>query len=36
LQRLKRMHGQGMRALDGLKVQLEGSGQGPDVLEALA
>ncbi|QCI14333.1 hybrid sensor histidine kinase/response regulator [Pseudomonas putida] len=36
LQRLKRMHGQGMRALDGLKVQLEGSGQGPDVLDALA
>ncbi|MFR0714348.1 hybrid sensor histidine kinase/response regulator [Enterobacterales bacterium BD_CKDN230030183-1A_HGKHYDSX7] len=36
LQRLKRMHGQGMRALDGLKVQLEGSGQGPEVLEALA
>ncbi|MFB4390877.1 MULTISPECIES: hybrid sensor histidine kinase/response regulator [unclassified Pseudomonas] len=36
LQRLKRMHGQGMRALDGLKTQLEGSGQSPEVLEALA
>ncbi|WP_194789331.1 hybrid sensor histidine kinase/response regulator [Pseudomonas sp. UFMG81] len=36
LQRLKRMHGQGMRALDGLKAQLEDSGQGPEVLEALA
>ncbi|MCO7521540.1 MULTISPECIES: hybrid sensor histidine kinase/response regulator [unclassified Pseudomonas] len=36
LQRLKRMHGQGMRALDGLKTQLEDSGQGPEVLEALA
>ncbi|WP_248918955.1 hybrid sensor histidine kinase/response regulator [Pseudomonas entomophila] len=36
LQRLKRMHGQGIRALDGLKTQLEGSGQGPEVLEALA
>ncbi|MFV3403445.1 MULTISPECIES: hybrid sensor histidine kinase/response regulator [Pseudomonas] len=36
LQRLKRMHGQGMRALDGLKTQLEGSGQGPEVLDALA
>ncbi|WP_430310378.1 hybrid sensor histidine kinase/response regulator [Pseudomonas sp. PONIH3] len=36
LQRLKRMHGQGMRGLDGLKAQLEESGQGPEVLEALA
>ena len=36
LQRLKRMHGQGMRALDGLKTQLEGSGQRLEVLEALA
>lgn len=36
LQRLKRMHGQGMRALDGLKAQLEDSGQGPEVLDALA
>ena len=36
LQRLKRMHGQGMRALDGLKQQLEGSGQSHEVLEALA
>ncbi|MFJ4053586.1 hybrid sensor histidine kinase/response regulator [Pseudomonas sp. NPDC089743] len=36
LQRLKRMHGQGMRALDGLKAQLEGSGQSLLVLEALA
>ena len=35
LQRLKRMHGQGMRALDGLKEQLEASGQGADVLDAL-
>ncbi|MFK3681729.1 MULTISPECIES: hybrid sensor histidine kinase/response regulator [Pseudomonas] len=36
LQRLKRMHGQGMRALDGLKAELEGSGQSPEVLDALA
>ncbi|MFJ9991251.1 hybrid sensor histidine kinase/response regulator [Pseudomonas putida] len=36
LQRLKRMHGQGMRALDGLKTQLEGSGQSAEVLDALA
>ncbi|MDR6713911.1 two-component system sensor histidine kinase and response regulator WspE [Pseudomonas hunanensis] len=36
LQRLKRMHGQGMRALDGLKSQLEGSGQSLEVLDALA
>ncbi|MFS0828318.1 hybrid sensor histidine kinase/response regulator [Pseudomonas phoenicis] len=36
LQRLKRMHGQGLRALDGLKAQLEGGGQSPEVLEALA
>lgn len=36
LQRLKRMHGQGMRALDGLKTQLEASGQSPEVLDALA
>ncbi|HKS12817.1 MAG TPA: hybrid sensor histidine kinase/response regulator [Pseudomonas sp.] len=35
LQRLRRMHGQGMRALDGLKEQLEASGQGADVLETL-
>jgi two-component system sensor histidine kinase and response regulator WspE len=36
LQRLKRMHGQGMQALDGLRMQLEGTGQGSEVLEALA
>ncbi|QXH45859.1 hybrid sensor histidine kinase/response regulator [Pseudomonas xanthosomatis] len=36
LQRLKRMHGQGMRALDGLKAQLEASGQNAEVLQALA
>ena len=36
LQRLKRMHGQGMRALEGLKSQLEGSGQSQEVLAALA
>ncbi|MBH3414621.1 hybrid sensor histidine kinase/response regulator [Pseudomonas putida] len=36
LQRLNRMHGQGMRALDGLKTQLEDSGQSPEVLDALA
>ncbi|MFJ4394166.1 hybrid sensor histidine kinase/response regulator [Pseudomonas sp. NPDC089396] len=36
LQRLKRMHGQGMRALDGLKTELEDRGQSPEVLEALA
>lgn len=36
LQRLKRMHGQGMQALDGLRLQLEDSGQGNEVLEALA
>ncbi|HDS1699339.1 MULTISPECIES: hybrid sensor histidine kinase/response regulator [unclassified Pseudomonas] len=36
LQRLKRMHGQGMQALDGLRMQLEDSGQGSEVLEALA
>ncbi|WP_028695290.1 hybrid sensor histidine kinase/response regulator [Pseudomonas cremoricolorata] len=36
LQRLKRMHGQGMRALDGLRAQLELGGQSPEVLEALA
>jgi two-component system sensor histidine kinase and response regulator WspE len=36
LQRLKRMHGQGMQALDGLRMQLEDTGQGNEVLEALA
>ncbi len=36
LQRLKRMHGQSIRALDGLKSQLEASGQSPEVREALA
>lgn len=36
LQRLKRMHGQGMQALDGLRLQLEESGQGSEALEALA
>ncbi|MDF2488899.1 MAG: chemotaxis protein CheA [Pseudomonas sp.] len=36
LQRLKRMHGQGMRALDGVKTQLEASGHGAEALEALA
>ncbi|BBV98748.1 MULTISPECIES: hybrid sensor histidine kinase/response regulator [Pseudomonas] len=36
LQRLKRMHGQGMQALDGLRMQLEDSGQSSEVLEALA
>jgi len=32
LQRLKRMHGQGMQALDGLRLQLEDSGQSSEVL----
>ncbi|MNG84959.1 Gliding motility regulatory protein [compost metagenome] len=36
LQRLKRMHGQGMQALDGLRMQLEDSAQNLEVLEALA
>ncbi|MFV3287916.1 hybrid sensor histidine kinase/response regulator [Pseudomonas sp. NY11955] len=36
LQRLKRMHGQGMQALDGLRMQLEDVGQSSEVLEALA
>lgn len=36
LQRLKRVQGQSLRALDGLKAQLEGSEQGDDVREALA
>ncbi|MDD2060386.1 hybrid sensor histidine kinase/response regulator [Pseudomonas sp. GD03860] len=36
LQRLKRMHGQSIRALDGLKSQLEAGGQSPEVQEALA
>ncbi|MEB6591570.1 hybrid sensor histidine kinase/response regulator [Pseudomonas asiatica] len=36
LQRLKRMHGQGMQALDGLRMQLEDSDQSSEVLEALA
>ncbi|MFK8331641.1 hybrid sensor histidine kinase/response regulator [Pseudomonas sp. BJa5] len=36
LQRLKRLHGQSVRALDGLKTQLEASGQSPEVQEALA
>ncbi|MGE8058304.1 hybrid sensor histidine kinase/response regulator [Pseudomonas sp. NPDC089547] len=36
LHRLKRMHGQGMQALDGLRLQLEDSGQSTEVLEALA
>ncbi|MFK0086578.1 hybrid sensor histidine kinase/response regulator [Pseudomonas sp. NPDC090755] len=36
LQRLKRLHGQSIRALDGLKTQLEASGQSPEVQEALA
>ena len=36
LQRLKRMHGQGMQALDGVRMQLEDSGQNSEVLEALA
>ena len=36
LQRLKRMHGQGMQALDGLRMQLEDSGQSSEVLDALA
>ncbi|MBF4207876.1 hybrid sensor histidine kinase/response regulator [Pseudomonas donghuensis] len=36
LQRLKRMHGQSIRALDGLKQQLESSGQSPEVQDALA
>ena len=36
LQRLKRMHGQGMQALDGLRMQLEDSGQSGEVLDALA
>jgi len=36
LQRLKRMHSQSIRALDGLKIQLEASGQSPEVQESLA
>ncbi|MCW2267857.1 Gliding motility regulatory protein [compost metagenome] len=36
LQRLKRMHGQSIRALDGLKSQLEASGHSSEVREALA
>ncbi|SDQ96721.1 two-component system, chemotaxis family, sensor histidine kinase and response regulator WspE [Pseudomonas sp. UC 17F4] len=36
LQRLKRMHGQSIRALDGLKQQLESSGQSAEVQDALA
>lgn len=36
LQRLKRLHGQGMQALDGLRLQLEASGLGSEVLDALA
>ncbi|MET3050928.1 hybrid sensor histidine kinase/response regulator [Pseudomonas alkylphenolica] len=36
LQRLKRMHSQSVRALDGLKVQLEASSQSPEVQDALA
>ncbi|UVL25466.1 hybrid sensor histidine kinase/response regulator [Pseudomonas donghuensis] len=36
LQRLKRMHGQSIRALDSLKQQLESSGQSPEVQDALA
>ncbi|MDD0975358.1 hybrid sensor histidine kinase/response regulator [Pseudomonas fontis] len=35
LQRLKRMHGQSIRALDELKMQLEVSGQSAEVQEAL-
>ncbi|MFD2642967.1 hybrid sensor histidine kinase/response regulator [Pseudomonas japonica] len=36
LQRLKRVHGQSMRALDGLKAQIEAGEQGDEVREALA
>ena len=36
LQRLKRVQGQGLRALDGLKAQLESGERGDDVREALA
>ncbi|MFQ6572394.1 hybrid sensor histidine kinase/response regulator [Pseudomonas sp. UM16] len=36
LQRLKRMHSQSIRALDGLKTQLEASQQSPEVQDALA
>ncbi|MDD2047415.1 hybrid sensor histidine kinase/response regulator [Pseudomonas putida] len=36
LQRLKRMHSQSVRALDGLKNQLQASGQSAEVQEALA
>lgn len=36
LQRLKRMHGQSIRALDTLKTELDVSAQRPEVLEALA
>ncbi|MEG1628906.1 hybrid sensor histidine kinase/response regulator [Pseudomonas sp.] len=36
LQRLKRMHSQSIRALDGLKIQLEASGQSLEVQESLA
>ncbi len=35
LQRLKRMQSQSIRALDGLKHQLEASGQSPEVQDAL-
>ncbi|MGH8438453.1 MAG: hybrid sensor histidine kinase/response regulator [Pseudomonas sp.] len=36
LQRLKRMHSQSVRALDGLKNQLQASGQSAEVQDALA
>ena len=36
LQRLKRMHGQSIRALDTLKAELDTGGQRPEVQEALA
>ncbi|MGE8409113.1 MAG: hybrid sensor histidine kinase/response regulator [Pseudomonas sp.] len=36
LQRLKRVHGQSLRALDGLKAQIDAGEQGADILESLA
>ncbi|MBV6287202.1 hybrid sensor histidine kinase/response regulator [Pseudomonas aegrilactucae] len=36
LQRLKRMHGQSIRALDTLKAELDGGDQRPEVRDALA
>ncbi|WP_095154141.1 hybrid sensor histidine kinase/response regulator [Pseudomonas sp. Irchel 3E13] len=36
LQRLKRVHGQSLRALDGLKAQIDAGEQGAEILESLA